>query len=99
MLLSCAFMLLVAQAAAEEFASIYTSLDLTRCKDVTPPDMKDYGTVWTCRGHDGLAARVVEGDLRIFVSYGPNAETQTAAYQTQPQFNGIGRHAGMALAP
>jgi hypothetical protein len=33
--------------------------------------------------------RVAEGDLRIFVSYGPKAETQTAAYETIPQFNTI----------
>ena len=34
--------------------------------------------------------RVAEGDLRIFVSYGPKAATQTAAYETLPQFNMIG---------
>ena len=34
--------------------------------------------------------RVAEGDLRMFVSYGPNAATQTAAYETIPRFNAIG---------
>jgi hypothetical protein len=81
---------LVSLAAAEEFASVYTSLDLARCKDVTPADMKDYGTVFRCKGYDGIDVRVAEGDLRIFVSYGPNADTQTAAYETIPQFNTIG---------
>ena len=34
--------------------------------------------------------RVAEGDLRIFVSYGPNAANQAATYETLPQFNTIG---------
>lgn len=76
--------------AAEEFTSVYTSLDLARCKDTTPAEMKDYGTVWRCKGHDGIEVRVAEGDLRVFVSYGPKAETQTAASETLPQFNTIG---------
>jgi hypothetical protein len=77
-------------AGAEEFASVYTSLDLARCKNVTPDGMKDYGAIFRCKGHDGIDVRVAEGDLRIFVSYGPNADTQTAAYETLPQFNSIG---------
>ena len=32
----------------------------------------------------------LRGDLRIFVSYGPNAANQTATYETIPQFNNIG---------
>ena len=43
-----------------------------------------------CPGYDGIDVRVAEGDLRIFVSYGPGAATQTAAYETVPQFNTIG---------
>jgi hypothetical protein len=33
---------------------------------------------------------VAEGDLRIYVSFGPKAASQTAAEQTLPQFNSIG---------
>lgn len=77
-------------ARAEEISSVYTPLDLARCKDVTPEDVKEYGTVWRCPGHDGIDVRVAKGDLRIFVSYGPKAETQTAAYETVSQFNTIG---------
>ncbi len=77
-------------AQAQELSSIYTPLDLKKCKDVTPADAKDYGTIWRCEGYEGLSVRVAEGDLRIFVSYGPKAETQTAANETLPQFNNIG---------
>jgi hypothetical protein len=82
--------LVLVSAGAEEFASVYTSLELGRCKNVTPDDMKDYGAIFRCKGHDGIDVRVAEGDLRIFVSYGPSADTQTAAYETIPQFNSIG---------
>jgi hypothetical protein len=77
-------------ARAEEISSVYTSLDLKHCKDVTPKDIEDYGAVAVCPGYDGIDVRVAEGDLRIFVSYGPGAATQTAAYETVPQFNTIG---------
>lgn len=77
-------------ACAEEISSVYTPLDFAKCKDATPDDMKEYGSVSICPGHDGIDVRVAEGDLRIFVSYGPNAATQTAAYETIPQFNSIG---------
>jgi len=77
-------------ARAEEISSVYTPLDLAQCKDAAPEEVKDYGSVWRCPGHDGIDVRVAEGDLRIFVSYGPKAETQTAAQETLSQFNNIG---------
>ncbi|MBK5196790.1 MAG: hypothetical protein JJE37_00710 [Methyloceanibacter sp.] len=75
---------------AEEVSSVYTAHDLAKCADITPADAKDYGTVWRCKGYEGIDVRMAEGDLRIFVSYGPKAETQTAANATLPQFNNIG---------
>jgi hypothetical protein len=78
-----------ASARSEEIASVYTSLD-PKCKDITLADAKDYGTIWRCKGLNGIDVRVAEGDLRIYVSYGPKAEKQTAAQQTVPQFNTIG---------
>ena len=78
------------EARGEEISSVYTSLDLERCKDATPKDMEDFGSVSICPGYDGIDVRVAEGDLRIFVSYGPKADTQTAAYETIPRFNTIG---------
>jgi hypothetical protein len=77
-------------APAQELSSVYTPLDLKKCKDVTPADAKEYGTIWRCEGYEGISVRVAEGDLRIFVSFGPKAETQSAANETLPQFNNIG---------
>jgi hypothetical protein len=77
-------------ARADEISSVYTSLNLEQCRDITPEDAKDYATVWRCKGYGGIDVRVAEGDLRIYVSYGPKAEQQTAARETLPQFNTIG---------
>jgi hypothetical protein len=85
------FALGILPARAEEISSVYSSLDLKKCKDITPKDAKDYGTVWRCQGYGGIDVRVAEGDLRIYVSYGPKAEQQTAAQETLPQFNMIGK--------
>lgn len=88
--IALALSLVPVRSAAEEVTSVYTSLKLARCQNVTPAEMEDYGTVWRCEGHDGVAVRVAEGDLRFFVSYGPKAAEQTAAYETLPQFNSVG---------
>jgi hypothetical protein len=81
---------MLASAQAQEISSVYTPLDLRKCKDVTPADAKEYGTIWRCEGYEGIPVRVAEGDLRIFVSFGPRAETQSAANETLPQFNTVG---------
>jgi hypothetical protein len=85
-------------AQAEPFSSAYTALELDKCKDVTPDDAKDYGTVWRCQGYDGIDVQVAEGDLRMFVSFGPNANKQTAAEETLPQFNTIAEKIEWRLA-
>lgn len=69
---------------AGEASSLYTCLDLAGHRRITPPEAREYGAVWRCQGHDGMTVRVAEGDLRFFVSYGPNAATQTAAGETLP---------------
>jgi hypothetical protein len=89
LLLAVPLALFPGQAGAAN-ESVYTKLDLDQCKDATPEEMKDYGSVSICPGYDGVDVRVAEGDLRIFVSYGPNAANQTATYETLPQFNSIG---------
>ena len=58
-------------APAQEPSSVYTPLDLKKCKDVAQADAKEYGTIWRCEGYEGISVRSAEGDLRIFVSFGP----------------------------
>jgi hypothetical protein len=54
--------------------------------------------VFRCKGFGGLDVRVAEGDLRMFVSYGPDAAAQTAAQQTVPAFNTTGETLEWRLA-
>ena len=86
--LLAAVTLLAIPAEAEE--SVYTSLALESCKFVPPsPDDPLQSGLWLCSGHSGIPVRVAEGDLRFFVSYGPNAAFERAAAETLPQFNTI----------
>lgn len=76
--------------AAAEVSSAYTRLDLDKgCKLVASNPNEGGSAEWSCRGYKGMNVRVAEGDLRYFVSYGPNAGNQRAANQTLGPFNTI----------
>ncbi len=93
---TAALALSVLPAWSEEFSSAYTPLDLDKCKMLSAGGDEADGGTWLCEGYDGIDVRVAEGDLRFFVTFGPgsddlrNAENQTAANETLPQFNTIG---------
>ena len=74
---------------AEQVSSLYTSLDLDKCKLVASNANEGGWAEFNCKGLNGMRVRVAEGDLRFFVSYGPNAENQIAASQTLSPFNTI----------
>lgn len=100
---SCAlvpiFALLSTPAFAETIRSVYTPLKLKDCENITPPETPEsYGGAFRCEGYGGMDVRVAEGDLRMFVSYGPDAALQTAAEQTLPQFNTLGETLEWRLA-
>jgi hypothetical protein len=79
-----------APAHAGQISSLYTSLDLEKkCKLVASNPDEGGWAQWSCTGHKGMHVRVAEGDLRFFVSFGPNAGKQTAAGQTLAPFNNI----------
>jgi hypothetical protein len=77
-------------ALAQTVASVYTPLDLKKCRHTAGKDVEDYGT-WSCAGHGGIGVYVAAGDQRSYVSYGPNAAKQPAAEQTLASFNGEGK--------
>jgi hypothetical protein len=85
-------------ARAETVESVYTPLKLEACENITPPEAAEFGGVFRCEGYGGTDVRVAEGDLRMFVSYGPDAATQTAAEQTVPAFNTTGETLEWRLA-
>ena len=70
--------------------SAYTKIDLEKCAlQAAPSEEGTDGGTWTCEGYKGIPVRVAEGDLRMFVSYGDNAEEEIAAGQTLPNFNTV----------
>lgn len=75
-------------AQAGKITSVYTGLDLKKdCRLLRQSDEGSGFAEWRCKGYQGLPVRVVEGDLRFYVSFGPNAENQLAARQTVTVFN------------
>ena len=48
-----------------------------------------FGGAWQCPGYKGAGVYVAEGDLRMFVSFGPDAANEPAAGQTLPNFNTV----------
>src|SRR5471032_422172 len=79
-----------APATAQTIESVYTSLDLNKCRHSKGKDVEDYGE-WRCGGYAGIAVHVSAGDQRSYVSYGRNAKNELAAKQTLASFNGEGK--------
>jgi hypothetical protein len=76
-------------ALAQTVASIYTPLDLKKCRHTAGKEVEDYGA-WSCAGLGNIGVYVTAGDQRSYVSYGPNAAKQPAARETLASFNGEG---------
>ena len=50
----------------------------------------EMGGAWACPGLKGYPVIIAEGDLRMFVSFGPNPGSEKAAEETLPPFNQLG---------
>jgi hypothetical protein len=87
--LSGVFAILVAPAGAQTIESVYTDLDVNKCRHTPGTAEEDYG-VWHCKGYAGIPVRVSAGDQRTQVSYGKNAAKQLAARTTFAKFNSEG---------
>jgi len=75
--------------AANPVKSLYTTVELKACKRIKRS--RDGGS-WRCEGLPGYPVYVAEGDLRHFVSAGPEPEKRRAATQTLGSFNSIFEH-------
>lgn len=74
--------------SASPLKSLYTTIDLTRCRQTSKgPD----GGSWLCEGLSGYPVYIAEGDLRTFVSVGRNPRKRRAAEQTLAPFNSLFR--------
>jgi hypothetical protein len=77
-------------APAQTFDSVYTALDLDKCRHVRGRAPEDYGS-WTCAGYGGIPVWVAAGDQRVTVSYGTRAKDEPAANETLASFNSEGK--------
>jgi hypothetical protein len=76
-------------ASASEKARIksrFTTVELKACE---PVKAGPEGSAWTCKGLNGYPVYVADGDLRQFVSFGPQPHARRAATQTLQAFNSI----------
>jgi len=78
-------------AAADGIDSAYTRIQLEACPQIetAEEDEGTFGGSWQCPGYQGQTVYVAEGDLRMFVSFGPAAADEPAATQTLPSFNTV----------
>jgi hypothetical protein len=77
-------------AGAAGIDSAYTKIRLQDCTLLEAPSEEGtFGGSWQCPGYRGQPVFVAEGDLRMFVSFGPSAATEPAASQTLPNFNSV----------
>ncbi len=81
--------LLMLQASAE-VNSVYSDFDLTACKTLEIHESEGEGGVWQCDGIKGFDVLYVEGDLRGFIAFGPEARSQCSTAQTFGAFNSPG---------
>ncbi|MEM9634166.1 MAG: hypothetical protein AAGA50_22750 [Pseudomonadota bacterium] len=78
------------EAEAAEISSTYTKIRLQDCTRIEAASEEGtFGGSWECAGFQGQMVYVAEGDLRMFVSFGPSAAQEPAATQTLPNFNTI----------
>lgn len=73
-------------AEAQAPSARETTIDLKACKVVK---RHSDGNTWSCNGLAGHPVYYAEGDLRTFVSVGPNAGKRKAAEQTLGPFNSV----------
>lgn len=83
----------LATPAAAANTSAYTDLILDKCRQLTPETSGDEGEgsgTFRCKGHGNIPVFFAEGDLRSFVSFGEDGESQCAFRQTFSGFNSVG---------
>lgn len=87
--LAIAFIALSAAPLAARPQSAYSDLNLERCTTIET-FAEGGGAHLQCPGYAGIEVTVLEGDLRMYVGYGPDARKQCAMHQTFGPFNSLG---------
>ena len=82
-------MLAASPVSAETIESATTPFNVDKCSHEDGTEPED-GGVWRCKGYGGIAVVMSEGDIRVYVSYGPRALREPAAAETLAAPNGEG---------
>jgi len=82
-------LLAASPAFAETIESATTPFNVDKCSHEEGTEPED-GGVWRCKGYGGIAVVMSEGDIRVYVSYGPHALREPAAAETLAAPNGEG---------
>ena len=77
-------------AFAGQITSVYSDFDLKKCKALELYSDEGEGGVWQCTGIKGFDLLYLEGDLRGYVAFGPQARSQCTSAQTFGAFNSPG---------
>lgn len=86
-----AIALFTSVAHAETASSVYSDLDITKCKTLVKYTEDVGGLLVQCTGIKGFDVIYSEGDLRGTASFGPVAKKQCASTQTFSAFNTVGK--------
>jgi hypothetical protein len=82
-------MLTASPVLAQTIESVTTPFNVDKCRHKAGSEPED-GGVWRCTGYGGIPVVMSEGDIRVYVSYGPRALREPAASETLGAPNGEG---------
>ena len=78
------------QAFASDVKSIYTKIDLKKCKQTQKPDQQVFEGAWACKGIAGYDVFLTAADAREMVSFGKTDANNCAGLKTFSGFNSAG---------
>ena len=78
------------QAFASEVKSIYTKIDLKKCRQTQKPDSQVFEGAWACKGIAGYDVFLTAADAREMVSFGKTDANNCAGLKTFGGFNAAG---------
>lgn len=77
--------------SAEDLKSLYTQIDLKKCRQTAKPDQQVFEGAWTCKGIAGYDVFLTAADAREMVSFGKSEKDNCAATKTFGGFNSAGK--------
>ena len=81
---------LATQAFASDVKSIYTKIDLNKCKQTQKPDEQVFEGAWACKGIPGYNVFLSAADSREMVSLGKTEANNCSGKKTFSGFNSAG---------